>query len=107
MNSDPIRRSGRLATWRITAIAILDPSGRAQSNGTRPRAQPSRTPHGFQRIDDVTPTPGSPGARASAATERTPIATNPSAHNANTTGRTQRRGRRALAPHALCRPIHE
>jgi hypothetical protein len=49
-NSEPIRCSGRLARWRITARLSLRPFGRAQSNGTRTSAQSSCSPQAVQTI---------------------------------------------------------
>ena len=49
-NIEPIRSSGRLARWRITASLILRPRGWSQSSGTRTFAHSSCSPQPVQAI---------------------------------------------------------
>src|SRR5829696_1260448 len=81
MNSVPIRSSGTLARWRITARLMVRPSGRPQSSGTRIRAHSSPAPggsHGPQAIGAPTalaaladPGPAATASPAESATKPT------------------------------------
>ena len=67
MNIVPIRSSGLLARWRISARRIVRPLGRSQSSGTRIVAHCRSSPGGSHTPQAIgAPTPFARGARSGA-----------------------------------------